>query len=107
MEDDDLELEESPSGALEAPSDSEHAGFKVELDIDDDLNGYLLVTCPACGKQGRHAFADLKDGDVIGCECGELALTIGNETLVNTQAGLDSLASSFDQLRKSFRDFGK
>jgi DNA-directed RNA polymerase subunit RPC12/RpoP len=62
-----------------------HAGFEM-----DGLTGYMVYTCPSCGKN-RHPAAGLHPGTRVSCRCGKTKVIVKGDGLDKLQRGLDDL----------------
>ena len=64
---------------------------KIEVEIDDNLNASLVVTCPMCGRKIRQALKTARPGTEIRCICGQFAATLSGDDISNFQGVLDDL----------------
>jgi len=71
----------------------------VDLEIDDNLNGILDITCPRCRSHIKKKLQNLGQGTDVTCTCGAI-FQISND-------GFRSAQRSLDQLKRTLSSFGK
>jgi len=70
----------------------------MKLDIDKDLNGVLIITCPQCKASMKKKLKQLSPNKKLSCQCG-CEITISGD-------GFKSAQKSLDDLRKALSGFG-
>ncbi len=72
---------------------------KIELDLDNNMNGILIITCPECKKKMKKKFRELSPGKEASCSCG-FTVNFSGDDLRSTQRSLDDL-------KRTLKNFGK
>lgn len=70
----------------------------INIDIDDDLKGFLKIKCPECTKTKKINFSKVSPGYIHTCDCG-YSFKFTGDTLKPLQDSFDKLNSSFKKLK--------
>ena len=70
----------------------------IELEVDDNLNGILLITCPGCQNIIKQKLKDLDPGSAVTCTC-KTSFNISDD-------GFRSAQRSLDDFKKTLRKLG-
>lgn len=71
---------------------------RIELDVDNNLNGVLTITCPECSNKIKKNLRELSPGKEVSCSCG-FTVSFTGDDLRKTQ-------KSLDDLKKALKSFG-
>ena len=71
----------------------------IELDIDNNLNGILIITCPECRRKMKKKLRELSPNKEISCSCGFTVNFTGDD--------LRSTQRSLNDLKRTLNNFGK
>ena len=72
---------------------------KIELDVDDNLKGQLVITCPECHRKFKKPLQNIAPEQEESCSCG-YTVKFGGDDVRELQKSLDSL-------KKTLSSFGK
>ena len=72
---------------------------EIELDLDSQMNGILIITCPECKKKMKKKFKQIAPGNEASCQCG-FTIKFSGDDLRRTQRSLDDL-------KRALKNFGK
>lgn len=81
----------------------EHENFAVDLDVNDRLEGFLILTCKSCGSKSNHPLKGLAPGVVMASRCGHVSLTLEGDDIRSAQRALDGIKKAWDDLGKAFK----
>jgi len=70
---------------------------EIDLEIDDNMNGILIIGCPECRRKSKTKLRNIKQGIEIKCTCGYTVSFADNE--------LRKMQKSFDDLKRALDDF--
>ena len=70
---------------------------KLDLELDDNLNGILVITCQQCGHVTKKSLSELKRGSDVKCKCDMLFHFTGDD--------LSGIQDSFNSLKKTLQSF--
>ncbi len=71
----------------------------IDIEVDDRLNGILIITCPECGHRQRKPLRTLSPGTELRCSCGFTVSISGDD--------LRAVQRSLDDLKGTLQAFGK
>jgi len=72
---------------------------KINLDIDENMNATLLITCGSCSRKTKSPLKQASPGKKIKCTCGNEFVLAGDD-LRKMQKTLNDLNRSLNQLGK-------
>lgn len=73
--------------------------LQVDLEVDDNLNGTLVIACPECGRSHKRPLRHTAPGSQLRCSCG-FSMTFSGDDLRSVQRELDRLKRSLQALEK-------
>lgn len=71
----------------------------LDIEIDDNFRGVLVIGCPKCRAKSKRPLASLQSDAIVGCPCG-FNMEISGDGFTSAQRG-------FSDLKRALDDFGK
>ena len=75
--------------------------WNIDVELDEQRGGTLILTCPSCHRVHKKQFRQASAGTEIKCHCGLSYPIVGNG-LVGLQGSLDGLQETVMALGRSF-----
>ena len=72
---------------------------KIDLDIDNSMNGTIIITCGGCSRKTKVPLKQASPGKKVKCSCGN-EFHLQGDDLRKMQKGLDDF-------QKTLKQFGK
>jgi hypothetical protein len=73
---------------------------EIDLEIDDNWNGTLVMTCPKCKAKTRRRISSLASGSKVRSSCGHTTFEMSGDDLRRVQRSLDDLKRDIDGFGK-------
>ena len=73
--------------------------LQVDLELDDNLNGTLVIACPECSRRHKRPLRHVAPGSEFRCSCG-FSMTFRGDDLRRVQRELDNF-------KRTLQAFGK
>jgi hypothetical protein len=69
----------------------------INLELDDDLTAWLIITCGNCSETQRREMRSLPPGTSVECQCG-VSIRMEGDDLTRIQEEFDRLKDTLNQL---------
>lgn len=70
----------------------------IDIQFDDNLNAYLIITCPKCKKKNKLAARSISKSKEFSCPCTEFDISFTDNEFNEIQKSLDNLKRTLKAL---------